>query len=215
MRLRLPALVSCVLIAGALASPARAELLVTVDKDTQTMTVAVDGQTRYRWPVSTGVAGYDTPNGSYKPFRMEASHFSREFDNAPMPHAVFFSQIGHAIHGTGHTKNLGRAASHGCVRLAPGNAATLYALVQSQKMANSRIVIEGSVNEPVASANRPGRAQAARQRGGYDDDDAPPRAQARRDTRYYQPAAGRAAGFDPFAGDPYAARRRGYDGLGW
>ena len=34
------------------------------------MTVAVDGQVRHTWPVSTGKAGYDTPAGSFKAFRM-------------------------------------------------------------------------------------------------------------------------------------------------
>lgn len=137
------------------APAAQAELLIAVDKDAQRMSVSVDGESRYNWPVSTGVAGHDTPNGRYRPFRMEKTHFSREWDNAPMPHAMFFTQVGHAIHGTTHTRRLGTAASHGCVRLSQRNAATLFALVKQQQMANTRVVIEGSVDDaPVAEARR-------------------------------------------------------------
>ena len=82
------------------ASAADAKIAVTVDKDSQTMTVAVDGVERYRWPVSTGNPSYETPNGSFQTFRMEEDHFSKEFDDAPMPHSIFFTKQGHAIHGT-------------------------------------------------------------------------------------------------------------------
>ncbi|MBB2960080.1 L,D-transpeptidase [Methylobacterium sp. R2-1] len=162
--MRLPLLAVLASLALIAAAPAaRADLLIAVDKDAQRMSVAVDGAPRYNWPVSTGVAGHDTPNGSYRPFRMEKSHFSREWDNAPMPHAIFFTQVGHAIHGTTHTRRLGRAASHGCVRLSQRNAATLFALVKQQKMANTRVVIEGSVGDaPVAEIQRPTRARSAR-----------------------------------------------------
>ena len=65
------------------------------------------GQQRYIWPVSTGRAGYDTPNGTFKPNRMDADHFSQEWDNAPMPHTIFFDLHGHAIHGFFDVKHLG------------------------------------------------------------------------------------------------------------
>lgn len=208
MRRHLTILLSSLSLA-VFSAPASAELMINIDKDSQTMTVAVDGQTRYSWPVSTGMRGYDTPNGSYKPFRMEASHFSREWDNAPMPHAVFFSQIGHAIHGTTQTRHLGRPASHGCVRLAPRNAATLFALVKEQKMANTKVVIEGSTGEAVASVNRPGTAGRGARRGTDEDDGV---VQARYAT---QP---RRAARDPFAvQDGYADNRGGVFGsqFGW
>ena len=143
------------LVAAALlaASAAQADVLIRVDKSAQIMTVDVDGAQRYAWPVSTGLSQYDTPAGEFKPFRMEKDHFSREWDDAPMPHSIFFTTEGHAIHGSGHVKNLGRPASHGCVRLSPANAATLFALVRQQKMANTRVVLTGEVprtNELVA-----------------------------------------------------------------
>jgi len=61
--------------------------------------------------------------------RMERMWYSRKYDNAPMPHALFFEGR-LAIHGTNAIRQLGRPASHGCVRLSPGNARTLFDLVR-------------------------------------------------------------------------------------
>jgi L,D-transpeptidase catalytic domain len=120
-----------------------ASLDITINKVSQKMTVRVDGDIEYVWPVSTGAPGYDTPSGKFRPFRMEAEHFSAEWDNAPMPNSIFFTGEGHAIHGSQYTKSLGRRASHGCVRLAPSNAAKLYALVQKNGMKNTSVAIKG------------------------------------------------------------------------
>ena len=123
--------------------PATPDILIMVDKPTQTMTVTVDGHVRYRWRVSTGATHYSTPGGSYTPFRMELMHYSREWDNAGMPHAIFFTQRGHSIHGSDHP-GLGTAVSHGCVRLTLSNAATLYQLVKSVGMAKTKVVVSGA-----------------------------------------------------------------------
>jgi len=139
------------------AAAARANILINVDKSTQEMTVTVDGSVRYIWPVSTGAPGYDTPSGEFKPFRMEAEHFSREWDDAPMPHSIFFTMKGHAIHGSNH-KSIGTPASHGCVRLEPKNASILFALVKQEHMSNTRVVLSGETpsarSVPVARRNR-------------------------------------------------------------
>jgi lipoprotein-anchoring transpeptidase ErfK/SrfK len=105
----------------------------------------VDGELRWTWPVSTGQLAYDTPSGRYTAFRMEADHFSKEWDDAPMPHSIFFTQKGHAIHGYLNTSHIGSPASHGCVRLAPDNAAKLYALVEQQGMISTKVVLTGDV----------------------------------------------------------------------
>jgi len=114
-----------------------------VAKDQQHMTVFVDGVERYSWPVSTGIAGYSTPSGSYQVSSMNEIWYSKQWDNAPMPHAVFFTKRGHAIHGTNEVKRLGTAASHGCVRLSPKNAKTLYTLVKETGMENVKVVLSG------------------------------------------------------------------------
>jgi hypothetical protein len=167
MHLRITAYLSGLMLTTALLLPASAEVLISVDKGEQRMTVTVDGQTRYTWPVSTGVESYDTPSGAHRPFRMERTHFSREFDDAPMPNAIFFTGQGHAIHGTNHTRQLGNAASHGCVRLAPKNAATLFSLVNAQGMPNTRVVIEG--DGPVMATRHKDGFKSARRKGYFGD----------------------------------------------
>jgi hypothetical protein len=132
---------------------AQAKVEITVDKNAQMMTVAVNGVERYQWPVSTGNPSHETPNGTFRTFRMEADHFSKEFDDAPMPHSIFFTKIGHAIHGTESEKWLGTPVSHGCVRLSRANASTLYALVESQGVLNTTVTLTGS--STVALARNP------------------------------------------------------------
>lgn len=125
--------------------PAGANVVITIDKSIQRMTVAVDGVNRWRWPVSTGARAYDTPNGTYTAFRMEKDYSSKEWDDAPMPNSIFFTQRGHAIHGS-YDKRLGKPISHGCVRLSPGNAAKLFSLVQSQGVASTKVIVGGRIN---------------------------------------------------------------------
>lgn len=145
--MRAIALMKVMLVASCLVAVAngvaRASIDIYIDKSSQRMTVAVDGVQRYTWKVSTGKFGYATPSGTFRPFRMERDHFSKEWDDAPMPNSIFFTYQGHAIHGSNYTSRLGRAVSHGCVRLAPRNAATLYSLVSREGMANTRITIAG------------------------------------------------------------------------
>jgi hypothetical protein len=141
---------------------AQAKVSITVDKDAQMMTVAVDGVQRYHWPVSTGNPSHETPNGSFRTFRMEEDHFSKEFDDAPMPHSIFFTKIGHAIHGTESEGRLGTPVSHGCVRLSRANATTLYALVQEQGVLNTTVTLTGSSTVALARNPRPRTAIARR-----------------------------------------------------
>jgi lipoprotein-anchoring transpeptidase ErfK/SrfK len=133
-------LIALALTAGAVFA---AKIDITINKVSQKMIVKVDGATEYEWLVSTGRSGHDTPSGTYRPFRMEEEHFSEEWDNAPMPHSIFFTGEGHAIHGSQWVKSLGQRASHGCVRLAPQNATILYDLVSENGMKNTTISIRG------------------------------------------------------------------------
>jgi hypothetical protein len=129
-------------LASLLASAAGAHVLINVDKSSQQMTVAVDGAQRYRFTVSTGRPGLGTPSGTFHPERMEPTWFSKEYYNSPMPHSIFFHG-GFAIHGSYEINALGGPASHGCIRLHPEDAATLYALVQQQGMGATTIVVSG------------------------------------------------------------------------
>ena len=140
-------------------SPASAALLIQIDKSAQTLTVIRDGENLAIWPVSTGRGEHPTPSGSFTAFRMEADHYSKEWDDAPMPHSIFFTKQGHAIHGSFEVKRLGSPASHGCVRLAPENAAVLFALVTEEGLPNTKVVLTGSEQVALARINAQRGAQ--------------------------------------------------------
>ena len=111
-----------------------------IDLSEQKMRVYSGGRLRHVWPVSTARRGYRTPTGNFRPTRMHVEYYSRKYHNSPMPYSIFFHG-GYAIHGTGAIKNLGRPASHGCVRLHPDNARTLFKMVERNGRANARITI--------------------------------------------------------------------------
>jgi lipoprotein-anchoring transpeptidase ErfK/SrfK len=121
-------------------SAAEAAVRVHIDISSQTMSVNVDGWHYATWRVSTARPGYWTPRGSFRVWGMKRMHYSRKYDNSPMPWSIFFKG-GFAIHGTGYVRSLGRPASHGCVRLHPSNAADLYQLVREHGLGSTRIVI--------------------------------------------------------------------------
>jgi hypothetical protein len=146
------------------AGTAQAKVAITVDKNAQMMTVAVDGVERYQWPVSTGNPSHETPNGSFRTFRMEEDHYSKEFDDAPMPHSIFFTKIGHAIHGTDSEGRLGTPVSHGCVRLSRAHASTLYALVEKEGVLNTTVTLTGSAAVALARNPRGGSNTAVARR---------------------------------------------------
>lgn len=118
-----------------------ASLVARIDIGSQTMTVSQGGQVLYHWKVSTARKGYSTPRGTYRPQRLHKMWYSRKYDMSPMPYSVFYNG-GFAVHGTGYVKSLGRPASHGCVRLATGNARTFYNLVQRHGSQNTRIILQ-------------------------------------------------------------------------
>ena len=118
-------------------SPVHSTILINIDKTKQEMTVFLDGVERYSWPVSTGRAGYSTPSGTFTATSMNEVWYSKQWDNSPMPHSIFFMKDGHAIHGSYEVKTLGKPVSHGCVRISPQNAAMLYDLVAKTGLKNT------------------------------------------------------------------------------
>ena len=187
-------------------APALADINITVDKTAQTLTVERDGKVLHTWPVSTGRPGRFTPAGSYQAFRMEKDHYSREFDDAPMPHSIFFTKRGHAIHGSFETRKLGRPASGGCVRLAPENAKVLFDLVKQEGVLKTKVTIAGDERIAIARANKQltqgGGARAERGTGLPPTYTPPAEVEPRARQRY---AAPRAA-----YGAPYGQQQYGY-----
>lgn len=116
---------------------AKAEVFITIDKSDQTMYVETLTDT-YEWPISTGRKGFNTPSGQYKPYLLKRLHYSKKYDNAPMPWSIFFHE-GYAIHATGEVERLGSPASHGCVRLELKNARWLYRLIDENGKENTYI----------------------------------------------------------------------------
>jgi lipoprotein-anchoring transpeptidase ErfK/SrfK len=183
--------------ADAATTPSEPKVIVTIDKSVQQMTVWVDGVDKYEWPVSTGKPGYATPSGTYTPGSMNKIWYSKQWDNAPMPNAIFFTKKGHAIHGTNEVKNLGKPASHGCVRLAPKNAKTLFNLVKETGLKNTEVVLTGATPGGDYKVAHPPRQRAypdypGRGRYQYYDqygynDEPPPRRLFRKRRRFFQP----------------------------
>jgi lipoprotein-anchoring transpeptidase ErfK/SrfK len=119
---------------------ANATVFAKVDISSQAMSVFVDGKLTHTWRVSTGAKGFATPRGVFRPQRLARMHYSKKYFNAPMPHAIFING-GVAIHGTTSIRQLGRPASHGCVRLHPSNAAMLFSLVQKYGPSKTTVVV--------------------------------------------------------------------------
>jgi lipoprotein-anchoring transpeptidase ErfK/SrfK len=115
---------------------ALAAVTVRIDNSSQRMRVYVDGGLAYVWP--TARRGYRTPPGHYRVQRMERMWHSRKYDMSPMPYSLFF-RGGYAIHGSYSIRQLGRPASHGCVRLHPANARALFSLVRAY--GGARVVV--------------------------------------------------------------------------
>ncbi len=174
-------------------------VLINIDKTKQKVTVFLDGVEKYDWPVSTGRAGYSTPSGTYTATSMNEVWYSKEWDNSPMPHSIFFMKDGHAIHGSYEVKTLGKPVSHGCVRISPQNATTLYALVKKSGLENTKVVLTGvtpggefKVARPARLGPRYGQAGP----GWYEQDD----------NYYAQPQWRRGS----FFGGPYYDGPQGY-----
>ena len=153
------------------AAPAPPTLTVSINLASQSMTVSENGSVKYSWPISSGTAEFPTPRGTFRPQWTAKMWYSRKYDMAPMPHAVFIHG-GVAVHATQHVSRLGSPASHGCIRLAPGNARTFYNLVHRHGLKLTRVAIHGTPkwSAPAVASRKgikPQQYAAAQQDGGW------------------------------------------------
>ncbi len=99
------------------------------------------------FPISSGVLGHRTGGSGkcFAPDSMEEMHYSSLYNNAPMPHSVFFNG-NIAVHATSAANEalLGQPASHGCVRLSRVNATTVFDLVRANGKGNTTICVQGA-----------------------------------------------------------------------
>jgi len=138
--------------------PMQPTVVARIDLSAQRLSVRINGEPVHSWAISSGREGYPTPRGVFRPQWAARMWYSRKYDNAPMPHSVFFNG-GIAVHATSATGLLGRPASHGCVRLAPAHAAQFYALVHKHGFRNVRIEVIGTPPPSYIAGRRPDRAR--------------------------------------------------------
>jgi hypothetical protein len=144
--------------------PVPITLILKADLKAQHLIVEENGEVKYVWPISSGRAGYATKTGTFRPQWASRMHYSRQYDLSPMPHAVFFNK-GAAFHATREVRYLGRPASHGCIRLAPSNAAHLYRLVHQHGFYRTRVIVHrGAEETPVAGADAAKPRSASRRK---------------------------------------------------
>jgi lipoprotein-anchoring transpeptidase ErfK/SrfK len=134
---RLLALATLLLVAGAVVVPAapagaRAQKAILVSLSRQTMWVYKGEDVVLTSLVSTGRAGFETPTGTFQilsklPSQTMEGVIGGEYYNVPnVPNVMYFTNEGHALHGTYWHNNFGTPMSHGCVNLPMDVAAWLY-----------------------------------------------------------------------------------------
>jgi hypothetical protein len=101
----------------------------------------------FRAPVSTGVAGRETPAGVFAVVEKEKDHRSTMYDDAWMPNMQRITWNGIALHGGPLP---GYAASHGCIRMPYGFAEKLY----DKTRLGMRVIISPNDAEPVEFTHR-------------------------------------------------------------
>jgi lipoprotein-anchoring transpeptidase ErfK/SrfK len=107
-------------------TPCPADARVCVDVDGRRTWMQRDGDTSYGpVPMSPGRPGEDTPRGSFAVQYKVKDEVSTEFNNSPMPYAVYFTNNGHAFHEGTLTSQ-----SAGCVRLNNQDAITYFNALQ-------------------------------------------------------------------------------------
>lgn len=100
---------------------------VIVDKSRQELRAYEGNQLVLHTRISSGRRGRETPSGSYRARSKSLMHYSRLYDNAPMPYSVQFSG-NYFIHGFSSVPRY--PASHGCIRVPMGAAREFYQWVE-------------------------------------------------------------------------------------
>jgi lipoprotein-anchoring transpeptidase ErfK/SrfK len=132
---------TCLLWAGVTA----AELRLDISLSDRELVAIADGEEVGRFPVSVGTDDYPTPEGTFtirkviwnpawtppdsKWARGKSPKGPGDPENPMKRVKMFFKEPDYYIHGTGATDSLGKAESHGCIRMDPDDATKLAQLV--------------------------------------------------------------------------------------
>ena len=137
-------------------------VIIVVSLADERLTLYDDGVAVARTPVSTGVAGHETPRGIFTVIQKDRYHKSNIYSDAPMPFMQRITWSGIALH-EGHVT--GHPASHGCIRMPAAFAARLWPYTQM----GVRVIVSNFDPKPedisnanlFAAAPRPATAEAA------------------------------------------------------
>lgn len=126
-------------------SAASAELRLEVDISERRLNVIVDGDVVETFAVSVGKDENPTPEGEFKirkviwnpSWRPPDAKWAKGKTAKPPGHPenpmkrvkIFFKEPDYYIHGTGDEESLGKAESHGCIRMHPEDVTRLAQLV--------------------------------------------------------------------------------------
>ena len=117
------------LVQSAVLTPVPVEKEIIISLENQKLYKLENGRIIESFPVSSGVNGHRTPTGKFKVHSKTPHAWSNKYE-CSMLNWMAFTNDGlyglHALKGTKYLNKLGRRASHGCVRLSPDAAITLY-----------------------------------------------------------------------------------------
>jgi lipoprotein-anchoring transpeptidase ErfK/SrfK len=125
--------------------------VIVVSLEDRKLALVENGEAVKIFPVAVGKPSTPSPTGTYTIERRVKNptyhHDGRTV--LPGPHNpvgtrwMGLSKAGYGIHGTSEPKSIGKAASHGCIRMAKHDLEELYALVQ----VGDRVELVGQRND--------------------------------------------------------------------
>jgi lipoprotein-anchoring transpeptidase ErfK/SrfK len=122
-------------------------VLALVSIPQQTIHVYRNGILIGRSTVSTGSQGHATPSGVFTVLEKKQAHYSKKYDNAPMPNMQRLTWTGICM----HSGNLpGYPASHGCIRM-PYDFSKLFYQVTAK--GGTVVIGDGKTPQPHLAAN--------------------------------------------------------------
>lgn len=106
------------------AAPATGTLVITIDLEARVISAFRDGHEIGTAVALLGTPSHPTPTGTFPVLNKSREHYSRKYNNAPMPHSLWLTNTGIAIHGSPVTNGY---ASHGCIGVPDPFAEKLFA----------------------------------------------------------------------------------------
>lgn len=133
--------------------------LAIVNLATQRLVLFRNGVPIAASTISSGKAGYDTPTGVFTILQKHREHYSKTYDNAPMPNMQRLTWKGIALHAG---KLPGYPASHGCIRLPPKFSALLFGTTSlGMTVVITKFAVAPDISPPPRLATNDRRAEAA------------------------------------------------------